>query len=58
MLDAARTLAEQSGIDRRRVKLVDRSGTYAHNDPNSAEPRRNAFLKALIPFLKRTEGPR
>jgi len=56
VLDAARTLAAQSGIPRRRVTLVDRSATYAHNDPNSAAPRRNAFLKALIPFLKRTGG--
>jgi hypothetical protein len=54
VLDAARTLAAQSGIPRRRLTLVDRSATYAHNDPNSAAPRHNAFLKALIPFLKRT----
>ena len=54
MLDAARTLATQSGIPRRRLTLIDRSATYAHNDPNSAAPSRNAFLKALIPFLERT----
>ena len=54
VLEAARTLAAQSGIPRRRLKLFDRSATYAHNDPNSAAPRRNAFLKALIPFLERT----
>jgi hypothetical protein len=58
VLDAARTLAAQSGIPKRRLTLVDRSATYAHNDPNSAAPRRNAFLKALIPFLRRTGGPR
>jgi hypothetical protein len=58
VLDAARALARQSGIARRRVTLIDRSATYAHNDPSSAAPRRNAFLKALIPFLKKTEGPR
>jgi hypothetical protein len=56
VLDAARTLARQSGISRRRVTLVDRSATYAHNDPNSAAPGRNAFLRTLIPFLKRTGG--
>jgi hypothetical protein len=56
VLDAARTLARQSGIPRRRLTLVDRSATYAHNDPNSAAPRRNAFLKGLIPFLERTGG--
>ena len=54
VLEAARTLAAQSGIPRRRLTLIDRSATYAHNDPNSAAPRRNAFLKALIPFLERT----
>ena len=54
MLEAARTLATQSGIPRRNLTLLDRSATYAHNDPNSAAPRRNAFLAALIPFLKRT----
>ena len=56
VLDAARTLAAQSGIPRRRLTLVDRSATYAHNDPNSAAPRRNAFLRELIPFLRRTKG--
>jgi hypothetical protein len=54
VLDAARTLARQSGIPRRRVTLVDRHATYAHNDPNSAAPAHNAFLRTLIPFLKRT----
>jgi len=54
VLEAARTLATQSGIPRRNLTLIDRSATYAHNDPNSAAPRRNAFLAALIPFLKRT----
>jgi hypothetical protein len=54
VLDAARTLARQSGIPGRRLTLLDRSGTYAHNDPSSAAPRRNAFLKTLIGFLRRT----
>ena len=53
VLEAARTLAAQSGIPRRRLTLIDRSATYAHNDPNSAAPRRNAFLKRLVPFLER-----
>jgi len=54
VLLAARTLARQSGIPRRRLTLLDRGGTYAHNDPSSAAPRRNAFLRGLIPFLRRT----
>ena len=55
VLDAATILAEQSGIPKRRVVLVDRHTTYSHNDPNSASPR-NAFVKNLIPFLKRVGG--
>ena len=38
VLDAARLLAQQSGIPRRRLTLVNRAGTYSHNDPNSAAP--------------------
>jgi hypothetical protein len=53
VLDAARALAKQSHIPRSRLVLVDRHATYAHNDPNSASPERNDFLKRLIPFLKR-----
>jgi hypothetical protein len=53
-LDAARTLAKQSHLPAGRLTLVDRHRTYAHNDPNTAAPSRNAFLKTLVPFLKRT----
>jgi hypothetical protein len=52
VLDAARALARQSGIPERNLTLVDRRATYAHNDPNSAAPKRNAFLKRLVPFLR------
>jgi hypothetical protein len=52
VLDATRALARQSRIPRRHVVLVDRHRTYAHNDPNSASPRRNAFLAHLMPFLR------
>ncbi len=52
VLDATRALARASGIPQRRLVLVDRHATYAHNDPNSASPRRNAFLRHLIPFLR------
>ncbi len=51
VLDAASTLAEQSGIPKRNLTLVNRSATYAHNDPNTAAPK-NAFVNHLIPFLK------
>ena len=51
VLDAAKALARQSRIPRSHLTLIDRHATYAHNDPNSAAPR-NAFVKALIPFLR------
>jgi hypothetical protein len=33
--------------------LVDRSATYAHTDPLVALPDRNAFLRTVVPFLRR-----
>ena len=45
-------LAQQSGIPKRRLVLVDRHETYSHNDPNSASPK-NDFVKKLIPFRKK-----
>ncbi|CAN5461657.1 hypothetical protein BH10ACT11_BH10ACT11_04400 [soil metagenome] len=51
---AASALAEQSGIPKRNLTLLDRSSTYAHNDPNSAAPKGNEFLKNLRPFLRDT----
>jgi pimeloyl-ACP methyl ester carboxylesterase len=53
VLDATRALATQSHIPSSHLVLVDRHTTYAHNDPNSASPSRNDFLKRLIPFLKK-----
>jgi pimeloyl-ACP methyl ester carboxylesterase len=52
VLRAAKTLARQSHIPASHLTLVDRHSTYAHNDPNTAEPSKNAFLKTLVPFLK------
>jgi hypothetical protein len=53
VLDAANTLAVQSHIPPKQVLLVDKHTTYAHNDPNTAAPKRDVFLKKLVPFLKR-----
>ena len=44
-------LARQSDLPPRKVTIVDRHRTYAHNDPSAAAPR-NAFLKHLVPFLE------
>jgi hypothetical protein len=52
VIASTRALADRSGIARKRVVLVDRHTTYAHNDPNSASPARNAFLARLVPFLR------
>jgi hypothetical protein len=54
VLDSATTLASQSGIRRGRLTLINRESTYAHNDPNSAYPK-NAFVRKLVPFLRRVE---
>ena len=43
---------QQSGIPASNLTLVNRANTYAHNDPNSAAPDVNKFLKKLIPFLR------
>ena len=55
VLSDAKTLAKQSHIPANHLTLVDRHSTYAHNDPNTAEPSKNAFLKTLVPFLKGLE---
>jgi hypothetical protein len=55
VLDAAKALAAQSGIPAGRLVLVDRSKSYAHNDPNTASPRRNVFLAKLLAFLQKVD---
>jgi pimeloyl-ACP methyl ester carboxylesterase len=52
VLDATRALARQSHIPSSQLTLVDRHTTYAHNDPNSATPAKNDFLKRLVPWLR------
>jgi len=51
VLDAARALAQQSGLPASKLTLVNRQNTYAHNDPAGAFPG-NAFLDRLVPFLQ------
>ncbi len=55
VLDAATILADQSGIPKKQLVLIDRHTTYSHNDPSSASPT-NAFVRNLIPFLKKVAG--
>jgi hypothetical protein len=58
VLTAAQTLAATAGIPNRNLKLVNRQFTYAHNDPNAAQPKVNAFFKRLIPFLEKISRKR
>jgi len=56
-LQAAEILAEQSGIPRENLTLIDREETYAHNDPAGADPagegvQGNVFFKELATFLR------
>jgi hypothetical protein len=51
VLKGAKALARRSHV--KRVKLVDRHRTYDHIDPLAAVPAKNAFLKTVIPFLRR-----
>lgn len=48
---ATRQLAVQSHIPLANLTLVNRHGTYAHNDPAGAYPH-NAFFTGLIRFLQ------
>jgi hypothetical protein len=50
-LTFAEDLAEQSGIPKENLTLINEEDTYAHNDPNGAYPT-NAFFEALVPYLK------
>jgi pimeloyl-ACP methyl ester carboxylesterase len=56
-LQAAEILAEQSGIPKSNLTLIEREESYAHNDPNGADPEKggifeNAFFKELVPYLE------
>jgi uncharacterized SAM-binding protein YcdF (DUF218 family) len=52
VLIAARQLAQAAHIPRRNLIMIDRSTTYAHNDPAGAYPH-NVFFEHLIAFLRR-----
>jgi pimeloyl-ACP methyl ester carboxylesterase len=57
VLEATEQLAEQSGIPRSNLTLINRQSTYAHNDPAGAYPV-NAFFNGLLPFLRRVASSR
>jgi pimeloyl-ACP methyl ester carboxylesterase len=53
VLKAVKALAARSHVAKKHVVLVNRNKTYAHIDPLVAVPSKNAFLKTLVPFLKK-----
>jgi pimeloyl-ACP methyl ester carboxylesterase len=55
ILDQAKQLARQSGIPLRNLTLINRHGTYAHNDPSGAYPN-NVFFTHLIRFLSQVSA--
>jgi pimeloyl-ACP methyl ester carboxylesterase len=55
VLAAAEALADQSGIPTSNLTPLDRSSTYAHNDPNGAYPE-NDFVDGLVPFLRQLDS--
>jgi hypothetical protein len=52
VLKGARALARRSHV---KATLVDRHATYDHLDPLSAVRDQNAFVKTVIPFLRRAK---
>jgi hypothetical protein len=52
VLKGARALARRSHV---KATLVDRHTTYDHLDPLSASPDENAFVKTVIPYLRRAK---
>jgi hypothetical protein len=61
-LQAAEILAEQSGIPKENLTLINVESEYAHNDPAGAEPPgkggiyANVFFRELVPFLEVLAG--
>jgi pimeloyl-ACP methyl ester carboxylesterase len=56
-LKAAEILAEQSGIPKENLTLIDRESSYSHNDPAGADPEaggiyQNVFFRELVPYLE------
>jgi pimeloyl-ACP methyl ester carboxylesterase len=53
VLDGARNLIARSRITRKQAVLVNRNPLFSHLDPLTAAPKKNAFLKTVVPFLDR-----
>ncbi len=55
ILQATEDLARQSHISMRNLTLVNRQGSYAHNDPAAAYPH-NVFFRHLVAFLRKVSA--
>jgi pimeloyl-ACP methyl ester carboxylesterase len=60
-LTAAEILAEQSGIPKSNLTLIEAGDEYAHNDPAGADPAvgglfANKFFRNMVPFLEEIAG--
>jgi len=53
VIKGAKQLAKRAHLRKRDQTYVDRSAGYSHLDPLAAAPGRNAFLKTVLPFLRR-----
>ena len=56
VIDATKQLAKQSHVKKKDLRLVSKPKTYAHIDPLTATPKKNAFLKNLVKFLTKQVG--
>ena len=56
VLTTAKLLAHQSGIPGKNLTLINRASTYAHNDPALATPKKDTFIKKLVPYLESVAG--
>ena len=56
VINAAKQLANQSGVRNKDLRLVSKPQTYAHIDPLAASADTNAFLLNLVRFLKHQVG--
>lgn len=52
VIEAARQLAAGAGVRGKDLELISKPAKYSHHDPLIATASKNAFLKALIPFLE------
>ena len=53
VLDGARRFIRLARTTKRQSMLVNRNPQISHLDPLTAAPKTNAFLKTVVPFLKR-----